>query len=62
MEGVTGLQMQFVVVVTVMMLPCRRLGTAAQALLAGYVAAHGRQLTIAVRRSADSTNWLQARL
>ena len=40
-------------------LVCRRLGTAAQALLQGYVEAHGRQLTIAVRRSVDSTNWLQ---
>ena len=38
---------------------CRRLGTAAQTLLGGYVEAHGRQLTIAVRRSVDSTNWLQ---
>lgn len=37
----------------------RRLGTAAQTLLGGYVEAHGRQLTIAVRRSVDSTNWLQ---
>ena len=37
----------------------RRLGTAAQTLLAGYVEAHGRQITIAVRRSVDSTNWLQ---
>ena len=40
----------------------RRLGTAAQTLLAGYVEAHGRQLTIAVRRSVDSTNWLQVTL
>ncbi|DBB17629.1 TPA: hypothetical protein ACH3X3_002673 [Trebouxia sp. C0006] len=37
----------------------RRLGTAAQTLLGGYVEAHGRQLTIAVRRTVDSTNWLQ---
>jgi len=42
-------------------MPCRRLGTAAQTLLGGYVEAHGRQLTIAVRRSVDSTNWLQVR-
>ena len=40
----------------------RRLGTASQTLLGGYVEAHGRQLTIAVRRSVDSTNWLQVRL
>ncbi len=39
-------------------LPCRRLGTAAQALLAAYVDAHGRRLTLAVRRSIDATNWL----
>lgn len=38
---------------------CRRLGTAAQTLLGGFVEAHGRQLTIAVRRSVDSTNWIQ---
>ena len=37
----------------------RRLGTAAQTLLGGYVESHGRQMTIAVRRSVDSTNWLQ---
>ncbi len=43
----------------VILMPCRRLGTAAQTLLGGYVEAHGRQLTIAVRRSVDSTNWLQ---
>eukprot|EP00891_Asterochloris_glomerata_P001742 jgi/Astpho2/1742/Aster-04163 len=36
----------------------RRLGTAAQALLAAYVDAHGRRLTLAVRRSIDATNWL----
>ncbi|KAL3158433.1 hypothetical protein ABBQ38_010667 [Trebouxia sp. C0009 RCD-2024] len=37
----------------------RRLGTAAQTLLGGYVEAHGRRMTVAVRRSVDSTNWLQ---
>ncbi|KAK9813244.1 hypothetical protein WJX72_011382 [[Myrmecia] bisecta] len=37
----------------------RRLGTAAQLLLAGYVEAHGRRLSLAVRRSVDATNWLQ---
>lgn len=37
----------------------RRLGTAAQTLLGGYVEAHGRHMSIAMRRSVDSTNWLQ---
>lgn len=34
-------------------------GRAADCLLSGYVELHGRQLTLLVRRSVSSTNWLQ---
>jgi hypothetical protein len=38
----------------------RRMGTAAQLLLAAYVEAHGRALALAVGRSSGATNWLDA--
>jgi len=38
----------------------RRLGTAANVLLQCYVELHGRVLSVAVRRSVGSTNWLHA--
>ena len=40
---------------------CRRLGAAAAALAAGYVAAQGRRLSLAARRSCDAPNWLAHR-
>lgn len=39
----------------------RRLGAAAGALAAGYVAAQGRRLSLAARRSCDGPNWLSHR-